>query len=96
MRLRRRKCCVAPVSKDGAASWFETPRTRLRNRSTPKIAAPHHEAERDRVCIKGVVYRGGSDPRYEEIAMMSSSDSLATTGFISSVAFPALEPWRIS
>jgi len=35
-----------------AAPWFETPRTRLRNRGTPKIAAPHHEAERDSACIK--------------------------------------------
>jgi len=52
MRLGRRNRCVAPVSKDGAATWFETPRTRLRNRGRPKIAAPHHEAERDRVCIK--------------------------------------------
>jgi hypothetical protein len=43
---------VAPVSKDGAAPWFETPRTRLRNLVRPKIAAPHHEAERDRECIE--------------------------------------------
>jgi hypothetical protein len=43
---------VAPVSKDGAASWFETPRTSLRNRGRLKVAAPHHEAERDRACIK--------------------------------------------
>jgi len=41
----------APVSKDGAATWFETPRTRSYNLAKPKIAAPHHEAERDRVCI---------------------------------------------
>ena len=39
---------------------------------------------------------GGSEPRYEAIAMMSSSDRLATTGFINSAAFPALEPCRIS
>src|SRR5882762_11077324 len=43
---------VAPVSKDGAASWFETPRTRLRDRGGPKITAPHHEAERNRACIQ--------------------------------------------
>src|SRR5256885_5101029 len=43
---------VAPVSKDGAAPWFETPRTRLRNLRRPNIAAPHHEAGRDRECIK--------------------------------------------
>jgi len=41
-------------------------------------------------------YCGGSEPRYEEIAMMSSSDRLATTGFINAAAFPALEPCRIS
>jgi hypothetical protein len=34
---------VAPVSKDAAAPWFETPRARLRNLGRPKIAAPHHE-----------------------------------------------------
>jgi hypothetical protein len=28
--------------------------------------------------------------------MMSSSDRLATTGFINAAAFPALEPCRIS
>jgi hypothetical protein len=39
-----------------------------------------------------VPYCGGSEPRYELIAMMSSSERLATTGFISSAAFPALEP----
>jgi hypothetical protein len=32
--------------------WFETPRTRLRNLGGPKIAAPHHEAGRNRECIK--------------------------------------------
>src|SRR5689334_8109239 len=37
------KHSVAPVSKDGAAPWFETPRTRLRNLARSKIAAPHHE-----------------------------------------------------
>jgi hypothetical protein len=31
---------------------FETPRTRLRNLANPKLSAPHHEAERDRGCIK--------------------------------------------
>jgi hypothetical protein len=44
-------------------------------------------------CVGGVILDyGDSEPRYEEIAMMSSSDRLATTGFINSVAFPALEP----
>src|SRR6266850_567269 len=31
---------------------FETPRTRLRNPGRSKVAAPHHEAGRDRECIK--------------------------------------------
>src|SRR5882762_7184750 len=31
---------------------FETPRTRLRNLANPKLPAPHHEAGRDRGCIK--------------------------------------------
>ena len=52
MRLRRRNRRAAPVSKDRAAPWFETPCTRLRNLGRPKIAAPHHEAERGRECIK--------------------------------------------
>src|SRR5690242_20751044 len=43
---------MAPVSKDGAAPWFETPRTRLRNPGRLKIAAPHHEAGRGRACVK--------------------------------------------
>jgi hypothetical protein len=38
------------------------------------------------------LYCGGSEPRYEEIAIMSSSERLATTGFINSAALPALEP----
>jgi hypothetical protein len=47
----KRKHRVAPVSKDGAAPWFETPRTTLRNPGRPKIAAPHHEGrEEPRVC----------------------------------------------
>jgi len=51
---------VAPVSKDGAAPWFETPRNRLRNLGRANIAAPHHEAEMSRVCIKltGIRFRG--------------------------------------
>ena len=43
---------VAPVSKDGAAPWFETPRTTLRKLDRLNIAAPHHEAGRDRECIR--------------------------------------------
>src|SRR5690349_5767451 len=38
----------APVSKEGAAPWFETPRTSLRSLSKSDSAAPHHEAARDR------------------------------------------------
>jgi hypothetical protein len=52
MRFRETHRRVAPVSKDGAAPWFETPRTRLRNLGRSKVAAPHHEAGRDRECIK--------------------------------------------
>src|SRR6202795_2693968 len=33
-------------------AMFETPRTRLRNLANPKLPAPHHEAGRDRGCIK--------------------------------------------
>jgi hypothetical protein len=43
----KRKHRVAPVSKDGAAPWFETPRTTLRNPGRPKIAAPHHEGREE-------------------------------------------------
>ena len=42
----KRKRREAPVSKDGAA------RARLCQLRRPEIPAPHHEAERDRVCIK--------------------------------------------
>ena len=52
MRFRHNKHSAAPVSKDGAAPWFETPRTRLRNLANSKLPAPHHEAGRDRGCIK--------------------------------------------
>jgi hypothetical protein len=45
---------VVPVSKDGAAPWFETPRARLGNLASYEVAAPHHEAERDRECIKAI------------------------------------------
>src|SRR5215470_10086385 len=46
-----RNRCWRPSRRMGGP-WFETLRTRLRNRGGPKIAAPHHEAARDRVCIK--------------------------------------------
>jgi hypothetical protein len=49
----------------------------LRRRHRSGILRPRHNP-----------YRGGSEPRYEEIAMMSSSDRLATTGFINAAAFP--------
>ncbi len=52
MRFSIRKHCVAPVSKDGADPWFETPRTGFLNPGRLKVAAPHHEAGRDRDCIK--------------------------------------------
>jgi hypothetical protein len=40
--------------------WFETPRTRLRNLDGPEIVAPHHEAERNHVCIKLIGIRFGA------------------------------------
>jgi hypothetical protein len=40
------------ASRASPTCVFETPRTRLRIQGRPEIAAPHHEAERDRVCIK--------------------------------------------
>src|SRR4029450_8134877 len=40
---------------------FETPRTRLRNLARPRIAAPHHEAERDCECIKLIGIRSSAD-----------------------------------
>jgi hypothetical protein len=59
MRFRETQSSVAPVSKDGAATWFETPRTRLRNLGRSKVAAPHHEAGRGRERIKliGIRFR---------------------------------------
>jgi len=36
---------------------------------------------------------GGSDPRYAEIAIMSSSERFETTFFISAAAVPALDPF---
>src|SRR5262249_28203776 len=55
---------------------FETPRTRLRNWGRPKIAAPHHEAERDRVYIKltGIrVSESESSVRATLMAMMDGA-----------------------
>jgi len=54
---KKRSRRVAPVSKDGAAPWFETPRTRHRTLCRTQIAAPHHEAERDREYIKLIEIR---------------------------------------
>ncbi len=36
---------------------------------------------------------GGSDPRYAEIAIISSSERFETTFFISAAAVPALDPF---
>jgi len=47
MRFRHAQASVAPVSKDGAGPWFETPRTRLRDVVNPELAAPHHEAGKE-------------------------------------------------
>jgi hypothetical protein len=52
MRLRETQSSRGARLEGLAAPWFETPRTRLRNSGELKMAAPHHEAERDRVCIK--------------------------------------------
>jgi hypothetical protein len=42
-----------------------------------------------------MVQRGGSEPKYAAIAMMSSSDNFATDSFIVAALAPALEPFRI-
>jgi len=52
MYSRHEQHRVAPVSKDGAAPWFETPRTRLCNLAKSKDAAPHHEAGRVDGCTR--------------------------------------------
>ena len=52
MRLRETQTSRGARLEGWAAPWFEMPRTRLRIQGRPEIAAPHHEAERDRVCIK--------------------------------------------
>jgi hypothetical protein len=39
------------------------------------------------------VHCGGSDPRYAEIAIMSSSERVETTFFINAAAVPALDPF---
>ena len=52
MRFRETQSSRSARLEGWAAPWFETPRTRLRNLGRPKIAAPHHEAERGRECIK--------------------------------------------
>ena len=38
------------------------------------------------------VYSGDREPRYAEIAMMSSSERFATARFINAAALPALDP----
>ena len=52
MRFRETQTLRSARLEGWGGPWFETPRTRLRNPGRPKIAAPHHEAERDRVCLK--------------------------------------------
>jgi hypothetical protein len=68
---------VAPVSKDGAAPWFETPRTRSANLGRPKIAAPHHEAGTDHVCIQLIGNRFSSVSRQKGAVQSSSATSIA-------------------
>ena len=52
MRFRETQSLRSARLEGWAAPWFETPRTRLRDLGGLKIAAPHHEAERGRECIK--------------------------------------------
>src|SRR5438093_12047721 len=40
------------ASRASPTCVFETPRAKLRNLDRPKITAPHHEAGRDRRCIR--------------------------------------------
>jgi len=67
---------------EGERQAYSVRRRRVERKSHPSDVTPAHF--------------GGNEPRYEEIAMMSSSDRLVTTGFINSAAFPALEPYRMS
>ena len=87
MRFQRRNNCVAPVSKDGAAPWFETPRTRLIYWGRPNIAAPHHEAERDRAWtfrkkdLKGAVAAPfGFDSATAQSIFQAEKITLGTAG----------------
>src|SRR5262245_16343015 len=50
------------ASRASPTCVFETPRTRLQNLSRHKIAAPHHEAERDRECIEFIEIRFRNQP----------------------------------
>ena len=52
MRFRRRNNCVAPVSKGGAAPWVRDAAHEAAEWRWSRVAAPHHEAERDRPCIQ--------------------------------------------
>jgi hypothetical protein len=63
MHFRQTQSSRGAHLEDGAATWFETPRTRLRSPGRSKVAAPHHEAGRDRECIKSAgnrTSRGGA------------------------------------
>jgi len=46
MRFQETRSWCGARLEGWAATWFETPRTRLRNLSRSKVAAPHHEAGR--------------------------------------------------
>ena len=52
MRVRETQSSRGARLEGWAAPWFETPRTMLWIQGQPEIAAPHHEAERGRECIK--------------------------------------------
>src|SRR5436309_16102952 len=56
----KRNRCVAPVSKDGRPHGSRRRARGCGMPGRPKIAAPHHEAERGRECIKliGIRFSG--------------------------------------
>src|SRR5206468_901613 len=58
----KRNRCVAPVSKDGRPHGSRRRARGCGMPGRPKIAAPHHEAERGRECIKliGIRFSGAT------------------------------------
>ena len=92
----------AVTAEDDAIRSFAPERESARPRSFPRRLATNRSVKEEAVRSipkqSGTLrqrrdpYCGGSEPRYDEIAMMSSSDRLETTGFINAAAFPALDP----